>query len=393
VTLTQAPARTDLVRQASSLVPLVRSHAGWTESSRRLHDEVIEALSDAGIFRMRTPVRYGGYECGTAAVVDVLTELAKGDGSTAWIAGVNAITTWMACLLPDEVQDEIFSAGDVRLCGTLSPSGMGLPADGGIVLTGKWGFISGALHSHWQVIVAMAPAPDGNLWPIMTVVPIADLQIIDDWDTFGLRGTGSVTTVAQDVFVPQQRILPLPAVLTEQYASQANAASAAYRTPLLPTASALSVGTPVGLAAAALEAFFERLPDRKITYTSYEKQGEAPITHLQVAEAAMLADEAAFHARRLADLVDQKGADAASWVIEERARARADMGRACQLAQSAVEVLAKASGGSAVYSDVAIQRIVRDMNAINLHALMHPDTNAELYGRILCGLGPNTLYI
>jgi hypothetical protein len=28
-----------------------------------------------------------------------------------------------------------------------------------------------------------------------------------------------------------------------------------------------------------------------------------------------------------------------------------------------------------------------------LHALMHPATNTELYGRILCGLEPNTLYI
>ena len=47
-------------------------------------------------------------------------------------------------------------------------------------------------------------------------------------------------------------------VLTEQYASKANAASPIYRTPLLPTASALSVGTAVGLANAAREEFFER---------------------------------------------------------------------------------------------------------------------------------------
>lgn len=394
MTITQAPPRTELVRSASSLVPLLKEHAAWTDQNRRLNDAVVEALSEAGIFRMRLPARYGGYESDSRTVVDVVSELAKGDSAASWVVGVNAITTWMACLLPDPVQDIVFSTPEVRLCGTLSPTGMCTPTAGGYVLNGKWGFISGALHSQWQVIVAMAPTPDGSsLWPILTVAPISDLQLIDDWDTAGLRGTGSITTVAQEVFVPQERVLPLPLVLAEQYASQLNAASPIYRTPLLPTASALSVGSAVGMAAAAKEAFFERLPNRKITYTAYEHQADAPLTHHQVAEATMTVDEAYFHAHRLAELVDSKGADGSPWTLEERARARADMGRAVKLSKKAVDIFAQASGGSSIYSAVPIQRIARDASAVNLHALMNPDTNAELYGRILCGLEPNTLYI
>ncbi|MFI5929113.1 acyl-CoA dehydrogenase family protein [Micromonospora sp. NPDC051543] len=393
MTVTQAPPQADLVRRASSLVPLLQSHSTWTEQNRRLHDEVIEAMTEAGIFRMRLPARYGGYESDTRTVVDVLTALSAGDGSASWIAGVNSITTWMASLLPDEVQDEIFSAPDVRLCGTLSPSGMCTPAEGGLTLNGRWGFISGALHAQWQMVIAMAPAPDGSLWPIMTAVPLNELQVVDDWHTSGLRGTGSVSTVAQNVFVPERRVLPLPLVLGEQYASRTNAASPIYRTPLLASASAMSVGVAVGLATAAREVFLERLPERKITYTAYEHQADAPLTHLQLAEATMLTDEAVFHAHRLADTVDSKGIDGTPWSLVERVRARADMGRATQLARRAVDLLASASGGSSVYQDVPIQRILRDVQAINLHALMNPDTNAELYGRILSGLEPNTLYI
>lgn len=390
----QAVEPAELVRGASTLVPLLQEYAAWTDENRRLHETVVEALSGAGVFKMRLPARYGGLESDARTVVEVLGELARGDGAASWVVGVNAITTWMAALLPDPVQDEVFSTPDVRLCGTLSPTGMCTPTDGGVLLSGKWGFISGALHSHWQVIVAMAPTPDGeSLWPILTVVPITDLQIIDDWDTFGLRGTGSVSTAAQEVFVPQERILPLPLVLAEQYASQANAASPIYRTPLLPTASALSVGVAAGLAQAAREAFHTRLPDRKITYTGYEHQADAPVTHLQVTEASMIVDEAAFHAHRLADLVDSKGATGAQWTLEERARSRADMGRAVELSKRAADIYAAASGGSSVYNGVPIHRIARDLQAINLHALMHPNTNAELYGRILCGLEPNTLYI
>jgi len=390
---TDVPAREQLVQRASELVPLLKKHAAWSEENRRIHEESIEALADAGIFRMRAPARYGGYESDTRTLVDVATELGRGDGSTAWVASVYWIPGWMTCMFPDQVQDEVFSTPDVRVCGTLSPSAMAIQTDGGVVVNGKWGFISGALHSHWQEIIAILIGGEGEPMPVVALVPTSDLQIIDDWYTSGFKGTGSVSTIATDVFVPQERVLPIGALLEGQSASPQSAASAIYRSPLLPVASASSVGCVVGLAKAAKEAFFARLPERKITYTGYDKQAKAPLTHLQVADAVMKIDEAEFHAHRLAAMVDTKGVENAPWTIEERVRARADLGAVCRLGKEAVDILASASGGSSIYSDQPIQRIARDINAVTMHALMHPDTNAELYGRILCGLEPDSLYI
>jgi len=387
------PAREQLVQRASELVPLLKKHAAWSEENRRIHEESIEALADAGIFRMRTPARYGGYESDTRTLVDVAAELGRGDGSTAWVASVYWIPGWMTCMFPDQVQDEVFSTPDVRVCGTLSPSAMAIQTDGGVVVNGKWGFISGALHSHWQEIIAILIGGEGEPMPVVALVPMSDLQIIDDWYTSGFKGTGSVSTVATDLFVPQERVLPIGAILQGQSASPENAASAIYRSPLLPVASASSVGCVLGLAKAAKDTFFARLPGRKITYTGYDKQAKAPLTHLQVAEAVMKIDEAEFHAHRLAARVDTKGVENTPWTIEERVGARADLGAVCKLGKEAVDILATASGGSSIYSDQPIQRIQRDINAVTMHALMHPDTNAELYGRILCGLEPDSLYI
>jgi alkylation response protein AidB-like acyl-CoA dehydrogenase len=392
VLTTEVPTRETLVRRASDLAPILRRHAVWAEEHRRLHDETIEALAQAGFFRMRIPHRYGGFESDTRTLVEVATQLGKGDGAAAWTTAVYWIPTWMACMFPDEVQDEVFATPDVRVCGTLSPGGMAAPVDGGVVVNGKWGFISGAHHSHWQEIIAIQMGP-GEPVPIMALVPMSDLEIVDDWHTSGLRGTGSVSTVATNVHVPSARILPLPAVLQGRYASRRNASAPIYRLPLLPVASASSAGTAIGLAQAARDTFFKRLPDRKITYTNYASQKEAPLTHFQVGDAVLKADEAEFHALRLADLVDRKGIEGTPWTLEERARARADMGAACRLAKEATDVFSLASGGSSVYNDVPIQRISRDIHAINLHALMNPSTNTELYGRVLCGLDPNTLYI
>ena len=117
---TDVPTREQLVQRASDLVPLLQKNAAWSEENRRLHDETVEALADAGIFRMRVPARYGGFECDTRTLVDVATQLGRGDGSTAWTASVYWIPGWMACMFPDQVQDEVFSAPNVRVCGTQS---------------------------------------------------------------------------------------------------------------------------------------------------------------------------------------------------------------------------------------------------------------------------------
>ncbi|MFI7024147.1 acyl-CoA dehydrogenase family protein [Micromonospora sp. NPDC049900] len=385
--------RAELVRRAADLAPTLRGFAAWHEEHRRLHDESIAALAGAGMFRLRTPLRFGGYESDTRTLVDVATELARGDGSAAWTASVYWIPTWMASHFPDHVQNAVFTGPDSLICGTLSPSATATLAEGGIVVNGKWGFITGARHSAWQVVIAVLLAPQAEPMPVIALVPTGELFIVDDWHSAGLRGTGSVSTVAQDLFVPADRYLPLGAVLQGQGASRANRTSRIYQAPLLPVAAASSVGVALGLAKGALESFVQRLGDRKITYTDYASQREAPITHLRLADAATRIDEAEFHAHRLAATVDRKAAEQETWTTRERVLARADMGAAVERAREAVALLADASGGSSVYLDVPVQRIQRDIQALGLHALMHPDTNAELHGRLLSGLEPNSMYV
>lgn len=390
---TQAPPRDELVRRASELVPMLREKALWMDENRRLHDDVIEALVDAGILKMRVPVRYGGYESDMATVVDVLSELGRGDGSTAWTVAVWSISAWMMGLFPDEVQDEVFANRDVRISGILSPGAMAAPVDGGYVVNGKWSFNSGAEQSTWNTNAAVTPTADGGFAPVMIAVPISDLRVIDDWHTSGLRGSGSVTTIAEDVFVPAARVLQMGPALQGVHQSKLNANSPVYQAPFMPVACATVSAPALGLALAAKDAFLDRLPGRKITYTSYENQAEAPITHLEVAEAITRIDEVGFHTRRAADMIDSKSRTGEAWTLEERARIRLDLGAACQRAKEAVDFMNGASGGSSVYRDVPIQRIQRDVQVLNLHAILHPSTNLELYGRIVCGLESNTPYI
>jgi hypothetical protein len=127
-----------------------------------------------------------------------------------------------------------------------------------------------------------------------------------------------------------------------------------------------------------------------MTLTSYGDRSQATITHLQVGEAASTIEEAAFHARRCAETVDVHCATGEPYTMLERARIRSDLGRVTGLARTASHLLLQGSGASAIHRDAPIQRIVRDIDALAQHAVMNPDTNTELYGRVLCGLEPQT---
>ncbi|MET9413616.1 acyl-CoA dehydrogenase family protein [Streptomyces klenkii] len=390
---TNAPSRRELLGRATELVPLLNKNAQWIEENRRLPEDVVTALTDAGLLKMRVPKHFGGYESPMGTVAGVIAELARGDGSTGWTAAVWAISSWMAGMFPDEVQEEVFAEPGVRVSGILSPTAVGTPVDGGIALNGKWGFNTGSLQSGWNTNAAVRAHPDGSFEPIMVLIPLSELTVVDDWHTAGMRGSGSVSTVARNLFVPEQRVLSMPPVLAGAHQPGRNAASPVYKAPFMPTACTTVAAVALGLARAAREAFLQRLPGRKISYTAYENQAEAPITHLTTADAVTRIDEAGFHVLRAAGMLDDKAAAGEAWTLEERARARLDLGAATQRSKEAVDLLNSASGGSSVYSTVPIQRIQRDVQTLTLHAIMHPATNLELYGRVLCGLEPNTHYI
>jgi len=231
---------------------------------------------------------------------------------------------------------------------------------------------------------------EGDGLPLCVIARTRELTRLDDWNATGMAGTGSHTVVATDVFVPAYRALPLPQLAAGHGADDRhNAREAYFSLPLAPVLVVNAGGTPLGTARGALETFFERLPGRPIAYTTYTNRAEAPVTHLQVGEASLIVDSCDAHVRRATALLD--GPDATSLSVTERVRARAHIAYSTGLARQAVDILFHASGASSIQPHVPIQRYQRDMQALANHAIMHAQTGMELYGRVLCGLEPNTL--
>jgi alkylation response protein AidB-like acyl-CoA dehydrogenase len=376
-----------LVERASALVPMLQERATAAEQARRVSDTTFDALSAAGILAMTAPAQYGGVEADFQTQCDVLAHLARGCPSTSWVATIFSAMSWLAATFPDRAQEEIFADRDPRISGVFSPTGTGVRKDGGLVVNGRWGFNTGCHGAKWTVLNAVVGS-GADAVPTCVIARSSELTIVDDWYATGMSATGSNTIVAEDVFVPAHRCMPLPDMLEARYPARHNAGNPYFNYPLSPVLTINAGGTPIGIARGALEGFLARLPGRGIAYTFYTNKSEAPVTHLQVADAVLTLDSADAHVRRAAALLDGHAGGPMS--LDARVRSRAHIAYAMGLARQSVDTLFYASGASSIQTHIPIQRFQRDVQALANHAIMHTQTALELYGRVLCGLPPNT---
>ncbi|MFE0518024.1 acyl-CoA dehydrogenase family protein [Streptomyces sp. NPDC058954] len=380
---------TGLVARLRDLAPFVREHALRAEQERRVPDEVVAALTEAGVFRMNVPRRYGGYQTAPHTQVEALAEIAAACGSTAFATLIQAGCAFIAALFPDEAQDEIFTRPDVRVGGTLVPDATAVATDGGYVVDGTSAFATGCRHADWHLLTVRVESGDGPPEVLWTAVPMSELEILDDWYVSGLAGSGSNSVVARDVFVPAHRVLPVGPLLGGEFPSKTNADDPFYEVPVLLMFCVWTAPHALGLARGALAEFTERIHRRGITYTFHTRQHEAGVTHLQAAEAAMKISCAELLARDLVARVEAGG----PYPQRDRARIRAQTGYVARLCKEAVDLVASASGASSLHREVPIQRAVRDVQALNLHSFVNPATNLELYGRVLSGLDAGTPFL
>ncbi|HZL55245.1 MAG TPA: acyl-CoA dehydrogenase family protein, partial [Solirubrobacteraceae bacterium] len=147
-----AQPQSGLLERVAALVPLLRENAQRTEEGRRVAQESIDALTDAGVFRMTVARRYGGYESSLLEQYHVLATIASGCPSTGWVATILTAMLWNAGMFADEAQEEVFADPRVRIASVFSVGGQARAADGGVIVSGRWPFNTGCLHSQWAIL-------------------------------------------------------------------------------------------------------------------------------------------------------------------------------------------------------------------------------------------------
>ena len=137
-----------------------------------------------------------------------------------------------------------------------------------------------------------------------------------------------------------------------------------------------------------LETFVETVARRDIKLTTYARQSEAPVTHLQIGEAAArLAAARALLERACATLDDHARRDAVMPKLERAAITR-DSAFANSLVWQAADLLAGAAGGSWAWSGNELNRVWQDIKVGTMHPFINAASNFEAFGGIVTGKDP-----
>ncbi|WP_328611302.1 acyl-CoA dehydrogenase family protein [Amycolatopsis sp. NBC_00345] len=381
------PSTAELLARATDLAPLIKANAAAGEQDRRVVEETIRALSDAGLFKLATPQRYGGYQTSMRTLVEVSAAVAEADGGTAWVLTLINGSAWLASLFPQRAQDEVFGADpDAMVSGVISPTAQTVKVPGGWRVTGKWFYNSGSWHATWAVLgIPVTDETGAVIDQGAALIPRHEMDLVDTWFVAGMRSSGSNCLIADDVFVPEHRVMRMPAAIAGDYPTE-HTDEVLYRAALMPFLSLILAGPQLGLGRAALDYVISKAANKPISYTFYEAQQDSVGFQLQVAEAAQLIDTAHLHAFRAADAIDDFARRGEYPDFLPRARIRADVGYIAECVTRAIDVLLSAHGAGSFAEVNPLQRIWRDSATAARHAIVSPRISQEIYGRALLGV-------
>ncbi|MBP1326932.1 alkylation response protein AidB-like acyl-CoA dehydrogenase [Leucobacter exalbidus] len=182
------------------------------ENERRVPTEITDALYDCGMYRAFLPKELGGLDVHPNEWLEAVEEISRMNGSVGWLCMLHTGSTWAKPEAMKEIlkTERWITAGNVGRA-----SGIARKVDGGYMIKGKWPFCSGSPEAtflygrsvlHDENGEPMISPRDGLPYYISGYVPAKDVQVHNDWDGLGLRGTGSGNITIEEVFVPTEMV-------------------------------------------------------------------------------------------------------------------------------------------------------------------------------------------
>ncbi len=137
----------DIFQNAKDLQGELSARSDEIEEAQHIPADVLQRLSESGVFRMCMPEDWGGPELTSAEQVAVIEELSRGDASVGWCATVGSDSGICSGFLDDRVARDIYPHLDVIQGGSVFASGV---AEAEMRLGGVRSHVYSALDSQWR---------------------------------------------------------------------------------------------------------------------------------------------------------------------------------------------------------------------------------------------------
>lgn len=366
----------------SALLATIAADAAAAEARGKLSPETVDGLSAAGIFRSLVPTSLGGAEASPAELREQVERIASTDGAAGWCAAIGATAGLAAAYLPEADATELLGDQGAIAAGVFAPRGRlaSGPGDGAFELTGRWPLGSGVGHST-VVGLGCIDAERPERGPLYALVPRDAVEVVESWDSLGLRATASHDVTVDRVAVPAGRVIDL-------VGGTPVATGPLYAFPLFGLLAVAVSAVCTGIAAGALSDVValasERRPagsSRSLAERATTQEGSARATaSIRAARAGV---EAAIEtAWTTAERGEPLGAD-------ERAGLRIASTHAAETAVAVVDAAHRLGGAGSLYRGNPLERRFRDVHTAAQHMVVAAGT-LELSGRVLLGLETDT---
>ncbi|MFL5254631.1 MAG: hypothetical protein ACJ8AI_17395 [Rhodopila sp.] len=378
-----------LLNKAAALVPVLAEREAAASQARSLPPETIAAYRDAGMLRVMQPRRFGGFQESFGLFARIVETLAEGCAASAWVYAVLGEHQWIIACMNEQAQDDVWGdSPEAVTSSSLAPRVTAARTAGGWRVSGRFPFSSGCRHAQWAILGVKAEDAAGNAPTRYILVPMTQIEILDDWHVLGLRGTGSCSLIVQDVFVREHRTI----LLRDLMDGATPGAAILPEYPLLraPRGFLVPFSLPNVMFTLARRAL-KLVPEVQRTRISRGVQAVAgsEVVQMRLGEASAMVDSAVLLMRtQRAQAVAAVDAGASISALEV-ARARRDVTFAADLLRQGVETLLEVSGSNAVYDSDPLQPLVRDILTIGTHTVVSRQGAMAHYGRLMLGLPPS----
>jgi len=208
------PTSEELIRRAEEIASTLVSRMAETERRGYYAEDTHRAFQEAGLYRVLSPKKYGGYEIDIGSFSKIVRAIARGCPSTAWCYGFAVGHSINVCtMFPQAVWDKIFADGPDFLSPlTIRPQAEILQQeDGSWLLSGQYDYCSGVPYSTHFTSQAIPVFPDGTKGkPVTFMARREDWTMLGNWgngDMLGMNGSGSHSITFDKARIPDDMVL------------------------------------------------------------------------------------------------------------------------------------------------------------------------------------------
>lgn len=187
---------------SSSLKKVVRSEAIEAERIRKLTPKQLDIIYENKWFHLLVPRDYGGVEMSLPEFATFIEELAIVDGSFAWNVNLGAGANMFSGYMDSETAKLIFSNPKTCIAGSGAISGTAERRGNQFYIQGLWKYASGSAHANFFSLNARLIADEGHGDVSSFIVPREEVEILDTWNSTGLKATASHDFKVEGYSVP-----------------------------------------------------------------------------------------------------------------------------------------------------------------------------------------------